>query len=140
MAERPSEAPVPANRGSVADKYKYRKALCRTFQSTGNCHYGDTCPFSHNTCKFNFKSRCPYGSSSSAPVLASESGNAQTAPKTLVNAEVQNPLKLTGSKHEMSPREVSTFKWKRSKKYVGIYADWIDEESSVPGSASGSQQ
>ncbi|XP_021732168.1 zinc finger CCCH domain-containing protein 56-like [Chenopodium quinoa] len=163
MAKRPSEALFPANRGSVTGKSKYRIALCWNFRNTGKCHYGDRCKFSHKTCKFNFKRTCPYGekckfwhtepvdvdsrshgkregSSSSAPVLASESGNAQTGPKTLVNAEVQNPLKPTASKHKLPPRRASSLKWKRPKKIVGIYADWIDEEPSVPGSASGRQQ
>uniref|UniRef100_A0A803LN46 C3H1-type domain-containing protein n=1 Tax=Chenopodium quinoa TaxID=63459 RepID=A0A803LN46_CHEQI len=71
------------------------------------------------------------GSRRFAPVLASESENAHAAPKTLVKnafpSEVQKPLKPTASKHRLPPPRVSSFKWTRPKKIVGIYADWIDE-------------
>lgn len=43
--------------------------------------------------------------------------------------------KPTAAEQKLSPR-VCLFKWKKNKKIVGIYADWIDEESLMPWLAS----
>uniref|UniRef100_A0A803LEF0 Uncharacterized protein n=1 Tax=Chenopodium quinoa TaxID=63459 RepID=A0A803LEF0_CHEQI len=143
IVERPSEARFSANRGSItvnskeSDYYAERREDLYTENSANNIQPVDVDSRSNRRQCTNLVivDINTYGSTGiyalgqedsrrSAPVLASESENAQTAPKTLVKdafpSEAQKPLKPTASKHKLPPPRVSSFKWKRPKKIVGI--------------------
>ncbi|XP_056692477.1 uncharacterized protein [Spinacia oleracea] len=71
----------------------------------------------------------------SAPTLASKFGYTPIAliplVKNILPNEAQKPSALMQKLPPVAPR-VFLFKKKKIKKLVGIYADWIDEESFLP--------
>ncbi|KMT00700.1 hypothetical protein BVRB_9g219880 [Beta vulgaris subsp. vulgaris] len=109
----------------VASRIKTRP--CHSWMRNKSCRYGPNCRYAHGEAELR----------RSAPVLASKSGNAWIAPPMALvkHISLKETRKPTAAEQKLSPR-VCLFKWKKNKKIVGIYADWIDEESLMPWLAS----
>ncbi|KNA24823.1 hypothetical protein SOVF_012320 [Spinacia oleracea] len=111
---------------------KTKTRLCNNWM-VNCCAYGSKCKYAHGNADLR----------RSVPALASKSGNTPIAPislvKNMLQNEAQKPSVLKQKLPSIAPR-VCLFKKKKIKKLVGIYADWIGDESLVPCLASEYQQ
>ncbi|XP_074312629.1 zinc finger CCCH domain-containing protein 39-like [Silene latifolia] len=113
-------ASISIQRVEDRDATYMKTRLCNKWSERKSCQYGDKCTFAHGLAELR----------RSNPTLRTINNN-DAAP----NSDEQ-PAPY--DRKVPSKPKVCPFKWNYNKKIIGIYADWIDEDSL--GSASSSQQ
>ncbi|KAL9238610.1 hypothetical protein vseg_013006 [Gypsophila vaccaria] len=110
-----------ANRRS---SYQVKTRLCNSWMRDNTCHYGDKCTYAHGRAELRRGFQPP------------EHRNPSTSRTTQKHDPVHKSAERPVPAVQKSPPEPKPFplRW-NNRKVVGIYGDWIDEDSLNPSSS-----